>query len=101
MVSLDTFRNMEAILFPCGGGAEGEEMQGDPVCVRNLSMASKGCFQLVTRKCTPWGFLLVRLITHFELGSLDREERQTKGKEILPFLLLHDISTENLPFEIK
>lgn len=61
MVSLDTFRNMEAILFPCGGGAEGDYMQDDPVCLRNLSMASKGCFQLVTRKCTPWGLLLVKL----------------------------------------
>lgn len=28
VVSLDTFRNMEAILFPCGGGAEREVSAG-------------------------------------------------------------------------
>lgn len=95
MVSLDTFRNMEAILFPCGGGAEGEYMQDDPVCLRNLSMASKGCFQLVTRKCTPLGASTGEAIANFELGSLDRKERQTKGKEILPFLLLHDTNRKH------
>lgn len=39
--------------------------------------------------------------TDSELGSPDREERQTKGKETLPFLLLHDTPTENMPFENK
>lgn len=34
-------------------------------------------------------------ITDFELGSLDRKERQTKGKEILPFLLLHDTNRKH------
>lgn len=34
-------------------------------------------------------------VTDFELGSLDRKERQTKGKEILPFLLLHDTNRKH------
>lgn len=36
-----------------------------------------------------------------QLQSLDREKHQTNGKEILPFLLLYDMSIETMPFERK
>lgn len=40
-------------------------------------------------------------IINFGLGSLEREERQTKGNEILPFLLLHDVINRKHTFRNK
>lgn len=81
VVSLDTFRNIGGYLVSLWGWGR-RRINARRPCLRNLSMANKGHFQLITRKYKPWGLLLGRLSPTLNSKSLDREKYQTNGKEI-------------------
>lgn len=80
MVSLDTFRSMGAILFHCGGGAEGEKQR--MTLFKETWHDQPGMLPVGDQEMQAWGFLLMRLSGTFEHRSLDGGKCQTDGKNI-------------------
>lgn len=63
--------------------------------------SQEGMLPISYREMQALGVSTGEAVTDSQLQSLDREKHQTNGKEILPFLLLHNISIETMPFERK